>query len=392
MRTNRQQFFGWTRSLLLSAALMGLSACGGGGGGSAGAGDPNALDGGSAGVNFSLQLQGTRTASGGKAIAVKNESGDSHHAETSDDAGTAIALSEVRVNIREVSFHLPEGMTCEEVQFTFVDPVRCDKDLEDSETGNDDGTPDQGTGDLLKAEGVDDGTPDQGSGDAPAVNGGTESEDAGDAEDKVVVDGPFIADLINGTTTPSLSNLLIPSGNYRRIEVKIDEAKAEDGTLATGDSLLGNSLVATGSFEYQGATHSLKLALKFSESVRFENDGGIPVAETGANDVVVTLDENTWFRGINLTACLDSGDLALEGDGSLVIDENTGEGDCGDIENTIKDNIENSGSTFKDDEDDDDDGIADSQDTDDNNDGISDDQTDDNGGHAESGDDQSGTV
>lgn len=372
----------WSRTWLAAIAALGLAACGGSGG-AGGAGD--ALDGGAAGVSFSMQLEGARNSlNSSKAMTVKAESEeDDDGAETSDDAGTVITLSEVRVHIRDVEFYLPEGVRCEDVQFTFVDPVRCDNDDDVDETdgvGDDDGTPDQGPGDLLKnSEGEDDdGTPDQGSGDVPGEDDdGTDDNDDNDGdddEDKVVVEGPFIADLIQGTSTPSLTTLLIPSGLYTRIDVRIEESKAEDGLLAAGDPLLGRSLYARGSFEYQGTTHELQLRLKFNEDVRFESKTGIEVAETAANDIVLSLDENAWFKGINLAACLDEGNLTLEADGSLVIDEESGEDECGDIENVIKDNIEASGSSFEDDEDDDDDGLDDDEDEDDDNDGENDEE------------------
>lgn len=365
MEKNLKNLF-WIRGLVITLSLLGLAACGGSGGGSSTNGNGNdALDGGAAGVSFSMQLQGVNQASAGKALAVKSESGESedgdddHHGETSDDAGTLISLTEVRVHIRDVEFYLPEGTRCEDVQFTFVDPVRCDVDDENDEVeapGDDDGTDDQGPGDLIKAESSDDdGTPDQGSGDDP-TEVEDENDDANDdgaadddAEDKVVVEGPFIADLINGTTTPSLSSLLIPSGLYTRIDVRVDEAKAEEGLLTAGDPLLGHSLYARGQFEYQGASHELRLQLKFSQDIQFENEAGIQVEETGANDVVVTLNEDLWFKGINLTECLDEGHLVFEADGSLVINEESGDGDCGDIEHQVKDNLESSGGASEDD-------------------------------------------
>lgn len=363
------QNLAWSRTWFAAIAALSLAACGGGGG-TGGAGD--ALDGGAAGVNFSMQLEGARTsANSSKALAVKAESEeDEDGAETRDDAGTLITLSEVRVHIRDVEFRLPEGVRCEDVQFTFVDPVRCDNDDD---------------ADVVDEVGDDDGTPDQGSGDEPGEDEDGDDNEA-DEEDKVVVAGPFIADLIQGTSTPSLTALLIPSGLYTRIDVRIEESKAEDGLLAADDPLLGRSLYARGSFEYQGATHELRLRLKFNEDVRFESKTGIEVAETAANDVVLSLDENAWFKGVNLTACLDEGNLTLEADGSLVIDEDSGEDECGDIENVIKDNIEASGSSFRDDEDDDNDGIEDDEDEDDDNDGMDDDEeSDDDDGSPDQG-------
>jgi hypothetical protein len=54
-------------------------------------------------------------------------------------------------------------------------------------------------------------------------------------------------------------------------------------------------------------------------------------------------------------ACLDAGDLTLAADGSLTIDDNSGENGCGEIENIIKDNIEASGNVVDENDDEDED-------------------------------------
>jgi hypothetical protein len=326
----------WIGILIITImAVFTFSSCGGG---TETSGD--ALSNGMASVNFSVRLAGAPSAP--KALTTKSSEGENEGEDSpqaSDDAGTAIALTEVRANIREVEFYLPEGVTCEELQFTFIDPVRCDND-------------DENDADDLEEEAEDDDS-------KLAENSSDDGENEDDAEendeeDKIVVEGPFVVDMIAGTSTPSLTNFLIPAGLYTRIDIKLH--KAEDGeTLPADDPLNGHSLVATGTFEYQGELHTLHLRLKFTEEIRFKDPAGIEVAETGANDVVVSLDETTWFRGINLVACLDAGDLTLAADGSLTIDDNSGENGCGEIENIIKDNIEASGNVVDENDDEDED-------------------------------------
>ena len=349
------------RKFLTPAAVaftaIAIAACGGGSGSTANQASAD-LDGGAAGVNFSMQTAGARNADA-KALATKSESEHGHDGDMVDGAGTPIALTEVRVHVRDLEFFLPAGIRCEDVQFTFIDPVRCDGDddddgdvADDDGIDDDDGTPDQGPGDLAKfSEADDDGTADQGSGDVEDDDQAGDDDDQGEDEDhdegdKVVVEGPFIADLLAGTATPSLTTILIPSGLYTRIDVRIDQAKEKEGLLDASDPLLERSLFARGTFPYQDADHELRVRLKFNEDVRFRNDAGVALSETAANDVVVTLDESVWLAGIDLAGCLDSGDLVLEEDGSLLIDEQTGTGACQHLEQTIRNNIEASGGTF----------------------------------------------
>jgi hypothetical protein len=52
--------------------------------------------------------------------------------------------------------------------------------------------------------------------------GGTTGSGSG----TVLVPGPLVVDLMTGTTTPDLSGLRLPAGNYKRIDFRLDEAKA----------------------------------------------------------------------------------------------------------------------------------------------------------------------
>ncbi|HKX13504.1 MAG TPA: hypothetical protein VJP40_10150 [bacterium] len=317
-------------TLALAVAVMG--GCGGsndlnGGGG----GTP------SASVDFSMQLQGDSAPT--QAMAIK-----AHRC--MDDAGTVIDLTDVRVGVGEVEFFLPPGVLCEDLLFTFVAPVRCESDDDLPPFPEPSATP----GGLLKS------------------SGSRDDEDEV-LQDRVVVDGPFVADLILGTTTPPMTDLLIPAGTYTRIDVRIEDNPALDGF----------ALVAAGTFEYQGELHELRLALRFHEDIRFKDRAGITLEETAANDIVMALDATAWFQGIDLAACLDSGELQFEADGSLAITESLG-GACNGIEKRIRDNIEASGTDARDDDDDDDDD-DDEDDDDEDEDEDDDDEDDDDDDH-----------
>ena len=162
------------------------------------------------------------------------------------------------------------------------------------------------------------------------------------AVDKISIDGPFVIDLMTGVSTPSISEFTIEPGLYKRIDVRLDDSEASDGLVDSSDALFENTLVVSGKFDYADSVgRSYSIVLKFNEDVRFEEPGGILIDEAALNDVVINLVVDEWLEGIDITTCLDDGDLVLDGDGNILIDDSSGGGNCADIEGIIKTNIKN---------------------------------------------------
>lgn len=161
-------------------------------------------------------------------------------------------------------------------------------------------------------------------------------------EDKISIDGPFLIDLMTGISTPVISEFTIEAGLYKRIDVRLDDSKASDGLVDSSDALFENTLVVSGNFDYDNVLgRSYSIVLKFNEDVRFEEPGGILIDEETLNNVVINLLVDEWLEGIDITACLDAGDLTLDNQGNLLIDGSSGGGGCQDIEGIIKSNIKN---------------------------------------------------
>ncbi len=161
-------------------------------------------------------------------------------------------------------------------------------------------------------------------------------------EDKVSIDGPFVINLMTGESTPVIGEFTIEPGLYKRIDVRLDDSKASNGLVDSSDALFENTLVVAGNFDYDNVNgRSYSMVLKFNEDVRFEEPGGILIDEESLNNVVLNLLVDEWLQGIDITSCLDDGDLILDGDGNLLIDDGSGGGNCADIEGIIKSNIKN---------------------------------------------------
>ena len=192
-----------------------------------------------------------------------------------DDEGTDYALTEARVNIRDIDLDLPVGVACTDIEGQ-LQGARCDS-----------------------------------------------------ASLKVVVEGPFVVDLLTGAAAPSLSGVRLPPLAWRRVDFRISEAR----DLPTADTLSGHSFVARADFERGGQVAELRIELKFNEDARVEAPSGVVLPDGGR--LVVDFDAGAWFAGLPIGECLEEGDLTLEG-GVLILDEDT---DCGEAERAIKENI-----------------------------------------------------
>jgi hypothetical protein len=234
-----------------------------------------------------------------------------------DGSGLEATLTHARVHLRHIELDLPFGMRCAGVRDQLAGGAVCKSDVSD-----------------------DDGTPDQGSGDAPGTPG---AEDSGTGaprdrhERTILIRGPFVVDLLAGVSTPSLSRVRVPAVAYTRIDVRIDDGELGEGVLRSGDELIDRSLVVWADFVYMGTPVELRLSLKFNEDVRFEAPRGVPAGP----ELRLELEVDRWLSGIRLADCLDGGDLVVE-DGVLLVDDDSARGECSDLEGDIKDNVKNS--------------------------------------------------
>jgi hypothetical protein len=181
-------------------------------------------------------------------------------------------------------------------------------------------------------------------GDVIGLSSGVECKGSESAK-TLVVAGPIVADLMTGTTTPDLSGLVIPAGNYKRIDFRLEEAKT--GEVAANEPLIGYSLLVGANFaDAAQAGKTLEMRLKFSEDARFESATGVEVPEGGK--LITMLNPSIWLEGLPLASCLQKGDVAFEGN-VLRIDDRA-KGECGGAEDLVKRNIKRSGDLRKSDD------------------------------------------
>jgi hypothetical protein len=210
---------------------------------------------------------------------------------TSSD-GVTFTLNEARIHLKDIRLDLPQGTKCAEVRGLLTGAT-----CKGGESGSGSGT--------------------------------------------VVIPGPMVVDLMTGLTTPDLSELRLPAGTYKRIDFRLDEAKASE--VPAGEPLVGYSLLVKAGFTQGSTPSTLDLRLKFSEDARFESSTGV---EVGADDALLALlKPQVWLEGLPVASCLQKGDLQVV-NGLLTLDDRA-KGDCNGAEDTVKRNIKRSGDLRK---------------------------------------------
>ncbi len=196
-----------------------------------------------------------------------------------DSAGDEFALQSAYLRLRHIELDLPDGVSCSDAEDTLVG-AECDSD-----------------------------------------------------GDKIRILGPIDVDLVSGTATPSLADVVIPAGTYIRLDFRVEDNPDDVAFAAVAD------------FQHNGDQLSLDLSLDFNEDIRIESPGGITVdADT---DLIAEFVVTNWLNGIDVGSCIDDGDVTMEGT-TVFVTEGSTSGSCSSIEDTIKSNMKNSGQLDRD--------------------------------------------
>lgn len=247
---------------------------------------------------FALLLTSACSGSGDTGFSVRAVTSASHTADTpeavTDQGGSQYTLVEAWLHIRDIELDLPAGVTCADVEADLAGGAYCDPDDDSLD-------------------------------DSP--------------EAKIKLDGPFIVDMITGETTPSLAGVRVPALAYSRIDVRADDGDPQEGLVEPGSALDDATYVVAATFEYEGSTTELRFSLNFDEDIRIEQPGGIELA--GDEDLVAEFVVDSWLNGVDIAGCIGDGELSI--DSGVVSVDDRNDGACGGIEDTIKNNMKNSG-------------------------------------------------
>lgn len=226
--------------------------------------------------------------SGGAGIAMSALTSDGATPVPTDRTGTAFTLQQGLLHLRHIELDLPRGQRCADVS-------------------------DQLAGATCR-----------------------DSSTAGE-ESKIRIAGPIVVDLVAGTSTPSLANVVIPAGSYERVDLRVDDGVPSQGVVEPGSPLDDNSFAVIATFQHRGAEATLDLRLNFDEDIRIEQPGGVAVAP--GDDLVARFAAANWLANVNLGACVDTLTASA---GRYVVDDRN-DGACSGIEDTVKRAMKESG-------------------------------------------------
>ncbi|MCB1198966.1 MAG: hypothetical protein KDK51_11380 [Deltaproteobacteria bacterium] len=229
-----------------------------------------------------------------------------------------LSLDVAKACIEKIKLKLPDHLSCADVGFVEQSNVRCETETE-----------------------IEDGVEQQSS--------------------EIKISGPFDFDLLTGQSTPSLADIMIPSGSYREIEFDFH------GDCGYGEEI---SLVLEGTAtDVDSTPHPFAMYLEYDDDLEIESLTDINVLEDQANQIFATLDLNNWFAEIDWVQCIADGDLVANPSGTVVIDQDiSGDGVCNDVYEDILDGIKMALEFEDDDDSSNDDGQTDDSSSDDDDD------------------------
>ncbi len=164
-------------------------------------------------------------------------------------------------------------------------------------------------------------------------------------DDRILIDGPFLVDLILGASIPESGELTVPPGTYKKVKIRFGESSGLN--LPPGHPLEGHTLYAAGTVRIPNETpettddavYSYLMPFDFDVDPEFENPAGIRISDGALDRIILNLDVNKWFTDLPIGDCIEELDPIVEPI-NFAADL---EGDCEDVEEALKDNIEQSG-------------------------------------------------
>lgn len=163
----------------------------------------------------------------------------------------------------------------------------------------------------------------------------TETEEC-DEGLELSIKGPFIVDLINGTSTPELAPMMVPAGTYNHIKLRLDHGNVGDTAM-----LNGSTLVAKGTFTRpDGTVQPVSLNLRFNEDLKIKSKAGIVLDASSIHTILVAVNAGDWLSKLDVAGCLAS-DSTPAGH-EITVSEDSDLGKCLDAGRILKDNFRKS--------------------------------------------------
>ena len=201
-----------------------------------------------------------------------------------------LIVSSGQACVQEIELELPKGLSCADVGFVRQSNVTCIEEMDEED--------DDGTNQL---------------------------------EAKIKIQGPYVFDLVTGKSTPSLDDVIIPSGIYREIEFEFEDACSFDknATIVLQGDMKDSSEV----------NHPFEFYLEYEDDLEIESSTDVQVLEEKSNEIFANIVLNQWFSAVNFVQCIDDGDLVATAGVIQISKETVATGQCEDIYDRLLDTI-----------------------------------------------------
>lgn len=119
-------------------------------------------------------------------------------------------------------------------------------------------------------------------------------------DDETDFKGPYVADLLNDTLTPTPEQAKVPAGIYEEIELKmakLGKKEAKKAGLSKDNPLVGKSILLSGTYTApDGEQKSFKMTFELGEEFELlDTDDGVEIVAHEVNPLVIAFQLDQWF-------------------------------------------------------------------------------------------------
>ncbi len=112
--------------------------------------------------------------------------------------------------------------------------------------------------------------------------------------------GEFAMDLISGRATPPIGIFRLPAGTYTQIGLT---PAATDPNASPAKP--GYNFLVAGKTGGTAPDRAFTIEISLEEGLDFQDSAGIRIAKDSANNIILALKVDAWFKEMNMGACLD---------------------------------------------------------------------------------------
>ncbi len=162
--------------------------------------------------------------------------------------------------------------------------------------------------------------------------------------DSNVIDGPFIFNILNGASIPSI-NFTLPNGDYENVKITITPGIGDSLKATIDSTFIDFEILLTGKFTYNDTIRNINIYIHCDTSAVFPaQNGKVTLLNEVFVELFIELDEREWLNDVYIRVCIKKGLVQFDTHGNLILKGNpsdTGPAAC--LARRIQSNIFNSG-------------------------------------------------